>query len=120
MHCDEKLKDRALAIFLREKLEDVKKFNMFDFQKYTIDNKATIDISNVKKKYLYCFCDSEAYLISILAKYVSYKLNYDIKNMAADEERDMMELIKSNIDLFFEITENEDDNIFIIEIEPPM
>lgn len=98
------LNNTTLAFLLNEKLE----FSMFDLCRYIEDEFKSIDIYNIKKKFIQISDQSEDTINNILSKFIKTKFE------ECDESMDES-VITENIDVFFDISIDDSNNSVTIE-----
>lgn len=99
------MKNKKIHAFM---LNDIINFNIDELVTHIEDNYPSADIYNIKRTYFHLQPNGNN-LDDILSSFIINKVNE--LNEGGDE---IEELIKNNIDIFFDIT-NKTDDIYIIE-----
>lgn len=99
------LDNRTLSFMINDKL----KFNMFDLCKYIDDEYSAIDVYTIKKNFIQISDQSLSMINDILFSFLSSKIDL------SDSDVDNIDFIKDNLDVFFEVTEDESSCSFTIE-----
>lgn len=102
----EELSNKTLAFLLNENLN----FTMFDLCRYIEDEYRSIDVYNIKKKYIQISNQTESVVIDILSKFILAKLKEVDETINTE-----LDVISENIDIFFDLSEDESLDSITIE-----
>lgn len=99
------LNSTTLAFLLNEKLD----FTMFDFCRYIEDEFKSIDVYNIKKRYIQISNQTEDMINNILSKFI--KTKFEENNETIEDES----VITENIDVFFDVSVDKSNDSITIE-----
>lgn len=98
----QELNDRTIAFLLNDKLD----FSMYDLCRYIEEEYKTVDIYNIKKKYIQISDDHSNVLNDMLSNFILNKLN---------EVNEDLPNINENIDVFFDVIIDSSEGSITIE-----
>lgn len=99
------LDSRVLSFMINDKLN----FNMFDLCKYINNQYSSVDVYTIKKNFIQISDQNIGIINDILFSFISDRIK------SVDDTVDDIDFIKDNLDVFFEVTEDESNSSFTIE-----